>query len=391
MSQYMTLGARLEQSAAAYNNKTYLYWQDEQVSFATFNSRVNQVAHGLRSLNVGHGQKVALLLKNCPEFLYSFFACNKIGAVVVPINPLLKGEEVQYILDNSESIALIAGAEFEPLLNEIRANCPLLREVRYVGATPEGQQAFDEFWQMPETGLGVQVSPNDIASIIYTSGTTGKPKGVLLSHANYDYDVWASIEGVQASEKDRMLCMLPLFHVNAQVVSVLPSLRQGASLILLPGFSARDFLPTLARYQATTFSSVPTVYAILNNSPEAAQYDLSNLRVCICGAAPMPVEVYNEFERKFKAFILEGYGLSEATCSVTLNPIDGRRKIGSIGVPLPGQEVKIFDNQGDEVRPGRSVKLSYAVPTSCRATIAILRRRPRRFARAGSIRATSVR
>lgn len=353
MFEYMTLGARLEQSAVAYRDKVFLYWKDEQVSFADFDGRVNQVAHGLRGLGVTHGQKVALLLRNCPEFLYSFCACNKLGVVVVPVNPLLKGEEVEYILDNSESVVLIAGAEFEPMVREMYGHCPQLGAVRYVGIAPAGESAFDTFWKMPSTSPDAQVSPDDIASIIYTSGTTGKPKGVLLSHANYDFDVWSSIENVQYTENDRLLCMLPLFHVNAQVVSLLPALRQGASFILLEGFSARDFLPTLARYRATTFSSVPTIYAILNNRPEAAEYDLSSLRVCICGAAPLPLEVYNEFERKFKAFMLEGYGLSEATCSVTLNPIDGRRKIGSIGVPLPGQQVKIFDDHGNEVPVGQ--------------------------------------
>ena len=351
MTEYMTLGARLEHSAAVYSNKTYLYWKDEQVSFADFNDRVNQVANGL-SLRVRHGQTVGLLLKNCPEFLYTFLACNKLGVVVVPINPLLKGNEVQYILSNSECVVLIAGVDFGPMLGEIRANCPQLREVRYVGATPNGEGTFAEFWNMPKSRPDAEVSPDDIASIIYTSGTTGKPKGVLLSHANYDYDVWASIEGAEYSENDRLLCMLPLFHVNAQVVSMLPAIRQGASFILLEGFSARDFLPAVARYRVSSFSSVPTIYAILNNRPEAAEYDLSNLRVCICGAAPLPLEVYNEFERKFKAFMLEGYGLSEATCSVTLNPIDGRRKVGSIGVVLPGQEVKIFDDNNSEVPAG---------------------------------------
>lgn len=345
MSEYMSLGARLEQSAVRHKDKIFLNWKNEQVSFADFNNRVNQVAQGLRAFGVKHGDKVALLLKNCPEFLYAFCACNKLGAVVVPINPQLKGEEVKYILDNSESFALIASAEFAPMVPTIGTQ---LGAVRYVGATPTDENAFDTFWSMPETAPAAQVAPDDIASIIYTSGTTGKPKGVLLSHANYDFDVWSTIEGGQYTENDRLLCMLPLFHVNAQVVSLLPALRVGATFILLEGFSARDFLPTLAHYRATTFSSVPTIYAILNNRFEEGQYDLSSLRLCICGAAPLPVEVYNEFERKFKAFMLEGYGLSEATCCVTINPIDGQRKIGSIGLPLPGQQVKIFDDHGHE-------------------------------------------
>ncbi len=124
-------------------------------------------------------------------------------------------------------------------------------------------------------------------------------------------------------------------------------MHQGGALILLEGFSPREFLPALARYRATSFSAVPTIYAILNNLPDAEQYDLSSLRVCICGAAPMPVEVFARFEQTYRAFILEGYGLSEGTCVSTLNPLDDRpRKIGSIGVALPGQEVRIVDDHG---------------------------------------------
>ncbi|NWF82128.1 MAG: long-chain fatty acid--CoA ligase [Chloroflexi bacterium] len=348
----------LERQASARGEQTYLYWRDEELSYAAFAHQVRQAAHGLRARGVGHGDKVALLLANCPEFLTAFFACAALGAVAVPINPRLKAEEVQYILQNSDSVLLIVAAELLPIVGPGLAGCPGLRQVLLVGTAAVSSidlpvQPFRSLREGPADSLSVTVTPDDIASIIYTSGTTGRPKGVLLSHGNYLFDVWSYATACQISAHDRLLCMLPLFHVNAQVASVLSALYQGGALILLEGFSPREFLPALERYRATSFSAVPTIYAILNDLPDAAQYDLSNLRVCICGAAPMPVEVFERFEQSYKAFILEGYGLSEGTCVSTLNPLDGRaRKIGSIGVALPGQEVRIVDEQGQPLPAG---------------------------------------
>ena len=364
MAEYQTLGALLERHAATYAEKTYLYWKDEEVSYAEFNRRVNQVANGLLAAGVHQGEKVALLLANCPEFLYAFFACARVGAVVVPVNPQLKAEEVQYILNNCEAGVLLAAPQFASLIGAIASHCPALRTTWYTGVQNDGsRRVFDEFWQQPSTAPETRIAPTDALSIIYTSGTTGQPKGVLLSHTNYDYDSDTFAEACQATELDRLLCILPLFHVNAQVASMLCSLRCGASLVLLEGFSPREFLPALARYKVSSFSGVPTVYSILNNLPDAEAYDLSSLRVCICGAAPMPVEVFNEFERKYKAFLLEGYGLSEGTCVSTLNPLDGRpRKIGSIGVALRGQEIKIVDDQDHEVPVGQIGEIAIRGP-----------------------------
>lgn len=353
MAEDQTLRELLAHQAEHYVDKTFLYWKEDEVSYADFNARVNQVANMLQSAGVAHGEKVALLLPNCPEFLYTFFACTKLGAIAVPINPKLKGDEIQYILENSESAALIATNEFVLMLATCAIQCPELRVTWYVGEG-DGSPNFAECWQQPTSTPEANVTRDDILSIIYTSGTTGRPKGVLLSHSNYVYDAEAYAQACQVTEGDRQMCILPLFHVNAQVASVLAALLRGGSLILMEGFSPREFLPALARYHATSFSGVPTVYSILNNLPDADQYDLSSLRVCICGAAPMPVEVFNEFERKYKAFILEGYGLSEGTCVSTLNPLDGRpRKIGSIGLPLASQEVRIFDDNDQQLPIGQ--------------------------------------
>ncbi len=181
MAEYQTLGALLERCATAYAEKTYLYWKDEEISYAEFNRRVNQVTNGFLAAGVHRGEKVALLVANCPEFLYVFFACAKLGAVVVPVNPQLKADEVQYILDNCEAGVLIAAPQFAPLIGTIASHCPALRTTWYTGAQSDGSRSvFYEFWQLSSAVPETRVAPTDILSIIYTSGTTGQPKGVLL-------------------------------------------------------------------------------------------------------------------------------------------------------------------------------------------------------------------
>ena len=192
---------------------------------------------------------------------------------MVPINPALKGPEIEYIRENSESKLMLTGKEFDEGFESDPV--PL----------PEGDGS-------------------DLAAIVYTSGTTGKPKGAMLTHASYLWDAEAIVKHAKMTKEDRFLCILPLFHVNAQVVTTLAPMVAGGSMVLMPKFSPVEFLETLSSSGATAFSGVPTVYAILNNMPGLEKYDLSALRFCICGAAPMPVEVFETFEKKFNAVIM---------------------------------------------------------------------------------------
>jgi long-chain acyl-CoA synthetase len=178
----------------------------------------------------------------------------------------------------------------------------------------------------------------------------------MLTHSNYLWDAGAIVRAARMTADDRFLCILPLFHVNAQVVTTLAPMVAGGSMVLMRKFSPIEMLETLARTGATAFSGVPTVYGILNSTPGAEKFDLSRLRFCICGAAPMPREIFEAFERKFRARIMEGYGLSEGTCASSVNPID-RRKVGTIGLPLEGQEMKLVD--GEIVVRGPNVMKGY--------------------------------
>lgn len=349
----MTVRELLEQRAAEAPQKTFLYFKELALSYREMDETANRIGNGLLAMGVAKGEKVCLLLPNCPEFIQSWFGIMKIGAVAVPVNPLLKADEIQYIMADSDAATLITIPKFTEAVGKIRPQCPALKTVVMIGQEKkeEGSIPFSQLLVSPSSPPKVTMSEGDDASIIYTSGTTGHPKGVILTHKNYLVNASQLVQSCQMTEKDNFLCILPLFHVNAQVVTTLGPLYAGGSMTLLEGFSPKDFLPALSRYKATAFSGVPTVYAILNSLSDAERYDLSSLRFCICGAAPMPVEVFQTFEKKYKAYIMEGYGLSEGTCASSVNPLGGKRKIGSIGVPLSGQEMAIVDDKDKELPP----------------------------------------
>ncbi|UCD57964.1 MAG: long-chain fatty acid--CoA ligase [Candidatus Hydrogenedentota bacterium] len=350
-----TIPQLLEMRTKQNPSKTFLYFKDKEVSYSQMDEIANRVANGLIELGVEKGDKVCLLMTNCAEYIYCFFGIAKAGSVATPINSLLKAEEIAYIVNNSDARLLIAQSKFEEVLNKVLPQCPRLEKILIadVDETSKGRVSLGKLLKAQPSPPPASVEPDDVAGIIYTSGTTGYPKGVELTHKNYLVNSEQISKAVQMSDADRFLCILPLFHVNAQVVTTLSPMYAGASMILLEGFSPKTFLPALVEYRATAFSGVPTVYAILNSLADAEKYDFSPLRFCICGAAPMPVEVFNTFEKKYKAFILEGYGLSEGTCASSINPLGGSRKIGSIGIPLKGQEIRIFDDSDAEVSSGQ--------------------------------------
>ncbi len=348
----MTLKELLNIQTEKYGDKTFLYWEDLEVSYKELEQIAENIAGNLIDRGIEKDDKVCVLLANRPEYIYLLFGSALAGAVAVPVNVQFKADEVKYIVQNSDAKILITSAEFIEAVESIRGDCPGLKQVILLDEQRETAVPFEKLMEKPAKPAQREILDDDIAGIIYTSGTTGYPKGVLLSHKNYVVNASQIVAATQMTEDDRFMCILPLFHVNAQLVTTFAPFFAGGSMILLKGFSPKEFLPKLSRYKATAFSGVPTVYAILNNLPDAEQYDLSHLRFCICGAAPMPVEVFETFERKYKAFILEGYGLSEGTCASSINPLGGKRKIGSIGLPLPGQCMKIVDDEGRDLLQG---------------------------------------
>ncbi|WP_051328388.1 long-chain-fatty-acid--CoA ligase [Desulfatirhabdium butyrativorans] len=352
---HMNLGQYLDQAVQRYGSAPYLRFYEETLTFADFGRRVDILANKLATLGFQRGDFIHVLVQNSPETLISYFAIQKIGAVAGPINGWWKGPEIEYLLNDSQGVGLIIEDQYVPILKEIRDRCPHLKTVIEVGKDPQpGHIPFASLLEDPDdTPVTCPCEANDTAYIFYTSGTTGNPKGVLLSHRNVIADVEGVTEALHLEAGQTVLCFLPLFHVNAMLTCTF-SLGAGITVVLRRAFSASEFWEVVDRYKVNFWSAVPAVYQILLSDPSRQKYDLSSLKFGICGAAPLTQETFTKFQETFNIPIVEGYGLTEATCVSTLNPRDGVRKVGSIGLALPGQQVLIVDEEGRELPPGQA-------------------------------------
>jgi long-chain acyl-CoA synthetase len=304
-------------------------------------------AHG-----IGKGEVVSLLMPNSIEYIIAYFACWKLGALAGPINSLLKEHETAFVLNNSEARAMLVHSEFQERIEAIRNDLPHLKSII---AFDDEAEATREFGATDERGVD-RSAPNtdDDAIIIYTSGTTGKPKGCLLSHGNLIANARQISEWLSFNEDDRLLTIMPLFHMNAVSVTTMSALYAGGSTVVSPKFSAKRFWNTISDYQITSFGSVATMLSmLLNTYPEGVPAGLrtEQLRFAMCGSAPVPAEVMKKFEETFNCPVVEGYGLSESTCRSTFNPPNEGRRPGSCGLPI-GNEMKVFDDNDCEVADG---------------------------------------
>ncbi len=338
-----TIAALWKERVLQHADKTYLYYNEKAWSYAEFDALSDQAAGMLQALGAQKGNHIAVLIPNSVEFLFAWFGAMKGGFTAVTINTLLKADELEYILNDSDAGILITTPQFRKVLEPVWAKLGKIKHLVLTAADEASPQAKILNQQMEKSPryTCTDLKSSDKASMIYTSGTTGHPKGVILTHGNILYNSYVCHQMIDLAKDDTALCIMPLFHVNAQIASMMATLWAGASVVLEEGFKPRSFIDTLKKYRCTTFSGVPTIYNFLNELKEAEGQDLSFLKACICGAAPMPVEVFNKFEEKFKGKIIEGYGLSEGTCVSSLNPMHGKRKIGSIGLSIPGQGMAI--------------------------------------------------
>lgn len=346
-------------------DKEFLFTEPEGLVFTyrEFDRLVNHAARLLASAGVKKGERVSLFLTNRLEYLVFYFACFKTGAWAGPVNALLKPHEVEFILNDSESMVAVTEPGLYPALEGSRERLDSLRKVILVDADAERREYRSHdiiFFDRAAALLNKEgelddsaISPDDEAVIIYTSGTTGRPKGVLLTHGNLTANAEQIARWLALGESDRSLMIMPLFHVNALMTTGLAAVWAGGSIVLAPRFSASRHWETIARHRVTYFGSVATMLSLLNHTyPEGVPtgVDISSLRFALCGSAPVPVEVIERFESLFCRPVIEGYGLSESTCRSTFNPLDGRRA-GSVGLPI-GNEVKVFDSNDREVGPG---------------------------------------
>ena len=305
---------------------------------ADFLDRVRAASARLAELGVGSGDVVAVALPNSAEFVVLLFAAWRRGAAVTPVNPASTPHEVDRQVRDSHAKVLVVVDE---------SSCTQLSSDI---ATP----AVSDF---ARHGSADTTPPVDDASalalVIYTSGTTGSPKGVMLDQANIVAMSDMTCGALQLTDLDRCLLVLPLFHVNGIVVSVLSSLAAGGSVVIADRFDPAVFFDDVEKHRPTYFSAVPTILGMLAALPASHRPDTTSVRFAACGAAPAPVDLLERFQARYTIPVIEGYGLSEGTCASTLNPIDGRRRAGTVGIALPGQDVRIVNSEGTPLAPGQ--------------------------------------
>jgi long-chain acyl-CoA synthetase len=340
----MNLADNLVVTASRHGGRPALRLHDRVVSYAELDRRARRVARLLRAKGVVAGDRVGLMLPNLPAFAECYYGILRAGAVVVPMNILLKQREVAYYLTDSGARVLLA---WQPLAEAAAGAAQAGAE--FVAVTPDFPDAQAGPLDGEDTAVGRDVS--DTAVILYTSGTTGTPKGAELTHGNLGANIDVCVSLFDLTEADVVFGALPLFHSFGQTCGLNTSVRVGACLTLLPRFDPAEALAMLRRDRVTVFQGVPTMYSAMLNHPGAAGHGASSLRRCVSGGAPLPLEVIRGFEQAFGCVILEGYGLSETSPVASFNPAE-RRKPGSIGLPVPGVEMAVVDRTGTPVPPG---------------------------------------
>ncbi|MFP3870783.1 MAG: long-chain-fatty-acid--CoA ligase [Syntrophobacteria bacterium] len=374
------LFVQLEKTAREFPQVVAINFLGTRLTYQKLVDQVSRFAASLKSLRVEPGDRVAIMLPNCPQMVISYYAVLSIGAVVVMTNPMYVKREMVHQFTDAGARLLVALDHLFPRIKEVRSETPveklvvtsirdylplplnLLYPVKAMKKglnlkVPYGKtiHPFKELVKRGSAGRpGPAVNMDDPAQIQYTGGTTGVPKGAVLTHRNVAANVAQVSAWLPALRRggERFLSVLPFFHVFGATVAMNFPICSGASMTVLPRFEIKNFLKAIAKSRPTIAPLVPTIFRAMINYPKLSQYDLSCIDYCISGSAPLPVEIMRRFEELTGGVILEGYGLSEASPVTHVNPIKGKRKSGSIGIALPSTDARIVDlEKGEKEKP----------------------------------------
>ncbi len=358
-ANYTTTVEMLRGNASSIGDSIAIYFYDEEITYRQLNQSSNRIANTLKAMGVKKGDRVSILTGNAPDFYYSFFGAQKAGAAAGTVSMLWQAPEVAHLIEDSKPSVMFVNAFFNQIVKDALTMtehrpriiedtgsmeaAPQLGEISLAKVLAEGDDSEPD-WEGNE---------NDFAGLFYSSGTTGRPKGAMISHRAMIAVARAIYDRMTFPENTRVLILLPLFHINPICCLSIPSLYYGASIVLRRNFSVTEFWPTILDYRVTHVMAVPTMYSFIHSSVDPKSLDLSGsvLKYCFCGTAPMPEELLVNFQKDFKVHIVEGYGLTEATGLVTLNP-PGKNKVRSIGTAILGQDVRILDEDNNELPRG---------------------------------------
>jgi long-chain acyl-CoA synthetase len=344
------LSANLVASKDRHPDRIALHCDDLRFTFAEFDAAAARVATLLDQAGIEPGDRVGVMLPNTPAFAIAFYGIMYRGAVAVPMHPLLKAREVAYYLSNSGAMALFAtppaAQEASSGADEAGALCWIVDDAELAKLTVD----------LPEQGTPVQRNDDDTAVILHTSGTTGKPKGAILTHGSLGRNAEVCVRTLlEIGPDDVVMGSLPLFHSFGLTFGLNSAVLAGAMLTLIPRFDPGKVLEVIERDGVTVFAGVPTMYsALLGVASEGAPEATRSLRTCVSGGAALPVQVLSDFEKAFGCVILEGYGLSETSPAASFNHPHRPRKVGSIGTPIEGVQMRVVDHNGAEVPQGEA-------------------------------------
>ncbi len=342
----MSLARLLTDTAAQHGERTAVKLDDVELTYQVLDQGSQLVAGLLASQGVQPGDRVGIMLPNVPYFPAVYYGVLRAGAVVVPMNPLLKGREVEFHLEDAGAEVLFAWHDFA---DDAGKGADATGAELVSIAPGEFEKLLGEQEGRPEV---VDRGDDDTAVILYTSGTTGTPKGAELTHSNLRRNVEVATGLFDMSPDDVVFGGLPFFHSFGQTCALNATVSGGGMVTLLPRFEPGKAFEIIQRDKVTILEGVPTMYSALINHPAGDACDTSSLRVCVSGGSALPGEVLRGFEEKFGAPILEGYGLSETSPVASFNHPDRERKVGSIGTPIEGVEMKVVDDEGNEVPQG---------------------------------------
>lgn len=362
----------LEKTAEEHGDRTAIHFMGKEMSFFEIAHEAKKVAHYLQALGIKKGDRVAIMLPNCPQAVISYYGALFIGAIVVQTNPLYKARELEYQLNDSGATCMICLDILFPLVTSVKDNTslkhiivtsikdylpfpknviyPFIQKRQYGKVPKVVADDYHHIWTefMPVTSSEfkrVEIDPKeDLALLQYTGGTTGRPKGVMLTHFNLVANVQMCQAWLYKKPKDKQECILgvlPFFHVYGMTTVMNMAIFNGAKMILLPKFEPGQVLKTIHKLKPTLFPGAPTIYIGLLNHPKLTSYDLSSIEACISGSAPLPVEIQEKFEKITGGRLVEGYGLTESSPVTHANFVWDKRVNGSIGVPWPDTDAKI--------------------------------------------------
>lgn len=349
----------LAHTAERYPEQVALVFQDNYLTYRELNALVNSLTNALLDLGIGQGQRVCLFMTNRLEFVVSWFAITRAGAVACPLNPAYKEREVAYQLANSEAVALIVQANLLPLVEAVRTQTPDLHSLIVVDAEQHAPATRSYSFRSllasypSEPPIGCNPGSEDLAALPYSSGTTGLPKGVMLSHKNLVVNACQSIATAQITFMDRMLSFIPLYHIYGIMLMGCAAMA-GARLVLMERFEPGEWLRLIQEQQATIVYSVPQVLAVVADWPDVQKYDLRSVRFNQCGAAPVPPPLARRFEARTGITVMTSYGLTEASPGTHSNPVYNARliKVETIGLPVHDTEQKIVDIETGTIELG---------------------------------------